>query len=101
MQHKIIMFFEQILLENSSVLNLISTVHDVYFDEEDGALIFGLEGLYQLINSHPDSSYADFIRIIYQSNINEELKKSGVKIVLYKSSGKVKTSLYKLVSLKK
>lgn len=101
MQHKIIIFFEQVLLKDFSVLSLISKAHDVYFDEEDGTLIFGLEGLYQLIGSHPGSSYAGFIREIYQGNINEVLKKSGAKIVLHKSSGKVKTSLYKLVSLKK
>ncbi len=103
MQQSIIHFFTQVLQNNKTTLNLISDFQgELYFDKKNSLLIFSLKGLHQLLTTQQTLStsllidYAEFRKLIYQGNINEQLLQLGGKLEIHKSSGKVEANLYKL-----
>ena len=70
---------------------------DVYIDQDD-TLVFTLPGLYQLLMSSQDIDYKAFRMAVYQSDLNQSLKVMGYQISIQRSSRKVDTSWYKLVT---
>lgn len=100
MQQILIEFFAGVLKQDEDVLQRLSEFEgDMRLEEEGSVLIFRLSDIHQFLNNEINLSYPEFQRMIYQSNINEELFSYGGKIEVHQSTGKVQDSLYRLISI--
>ncbi|WP_455223199.1 hypothetical protein [Kaarinaea lacus] len=98
MQQEIIRFFTQILQNDGKVLERISLFEgSMSFDRESGNLMFKLSDLHELLQENIKVDYPAFRKLIYQSNLNEELNKLGGRIEIHHSAGKVDDNIYRLV----
>jgi len=72
---------------------------DVFLEVKSAHLVFSLSGLHQFLFDQSVVSYREFQYSLYQGALNASLGDLGLKIDVYRASGKVVTSLYQLVSI--
>ena len=97
-QQTLIKFFTLILDQDENVLRRISKFEgDMYIDQESSMLVFKLSALHQFFRCEIKLDYAEFLKIIYQGSINEELLALGGRVEVHHSSGKIHDSYYRLV----
>lgn len=100
MQQTLVNFFARVLKLDDSLIKRISTFDgDVRFEHSNGVLLFTLSGLHQFLYDELDLDYPEFQKMIYQSNLNEELFTLGGGVKVHRSTGKVDSSWYKLVKI--
>ena len=93
-------FFEQVNHGELSVIDRVdSFAGDVFFELKSAHLVFSLSGLHQLLFDESIVSYSEFKRSLYQGQFNASLAGLGLRVDVYRASGKVATSLYQLVSI--
>ena len=86
-------FFGLVLAKNSAALDLINAA------EEDLQLlpqgfVFSLPALHALLDPGQKLVYHDFSKLLYDSSLNQELSAFDAEVTLFRSSGKIDTSLY-------
>jgi hypothetical protein len=86
-------FFSLVLAENAAALDLINAA------EEDLQLlpqgfVFSLPALHALLDPEQNLAYRSFSKLLYDSSLNQELSAFDAEVTLFRSSGKIDTSLY-------
>lgn len=98
MQQALLNFFALVLLHDEKVLKRLSVFEgDMRFDYDANILVFKLSGLHQFFHDEIELDYNEFQKMIYQSNLNEELRALGGRIEVHQSTGNIHDSLYRLV----
>ena len=90
-------FIRLIDLEPILLSRINNSKREIFY--ENGSLIFGLSGLYNIYDPNELTSFKSFKKKLYSSGLNERLAPLGYKISIYKSTGKIETSLYMLQPL--
>lgn len=86
-------FFLSVQAADRELLEKISeTSAEIYL--EDGQLIFSLHGLHRFLDQQPGLDFKGFKKLLYGSQLNQQLGESGACIELFRSAGKIRTSLY-------
>ena len=91
-------FFSLIILKDPQAISLASNDHGK-LKWSEGTLVFTIEGLYQLLIDEKEFTYSEFRSMLYASNLNLALQKSGFKLTMFDSTKKVDTSWYQLVKI--
>ena len=65
---------------------------DIFFDADQ--FVFSLEGLWRLCDPQETLSFNDFRRMLYASELNQQLRTRGLEVAIYRSTGKVSSNLY-------
>ncbi|MFT5220451.1 MAG: hypothetical protein ACI9LO_001777 [Planctomycetota bacterium] len=91
-------FFEQVAAQDADTLCRIdASKRDISMRE--GVLVFSLTGLHAFLYPGKGDEFAAFKTMLYASELNRQLRDKGNEIVLYRSSGKIRSSLYCLKPL--
>ena len=86
-------FFSLVLARNAAALDLIDVA------QEDAQLlpqgfVFSLPALHAMLDPEQNLPYRDFRSLLYDSTLNQELSAFDAEVTLFRSSGKIDTSLY-------
>lgn len=91
-------FFEQVVALDADTLRRIdASTRDISMQE--GVLVFSLTGLQAFLYPEKSEEFATFKKMLYASELNRQLREKGNEIVIYRSSGKIRSSLYCLKPL--
>ncbi len=100
LQQTVVSFFTNVLSQDLHTLEEINLFQSEQFSvDSSNALVFKLSALHQFLCDIDTVNYAEFKKLIYQSDINEQLSRLGGKIEVYKSTGKIDNNIYKLVKV--
>ena len=86
-------FFDQVLAKNAAALDLIAAA-EVDLQLLPQGFVFSLPALHALLDPEQCLPYRDFRSLLYDSTLNQELSAFDAEVTLFRSSGKVDTSLY-------
>jgi len=86
-------FFGLVLAENSAALDLINAAQEDLQLLPQG-FVFSLPALHALLDPEQNLVYRDFSKLLYDSSLNQELSAFDAEVTLFRSSGKIDTSLY-------
>jgi len=86
-------FFALVLAKNPAALDLINAAQEDLQLLPQG-FVFSLPALHALLDPEQDMLYCDFSKLLYDSSLNQELSAFDAEVTLFRSSGKVDTSLY-------
>lgn len=86
-------FFKLVLDRNAFALDLIvSAETDLQLLPQ--GFIFSLPALHSLLDPEHSLPYRDFRKLLYDSSLNQELSAFDAEVTLFRSSGKIDSSLY-------
>jgi hypothetical protein len=91
-------FFALVLAKNPAALDLIIAAEDDLQLLPQG-FVFSLPALHALLDPEQTLAYRDFSKLLYDSSLNQELSAYDAEVTLFRSSGKIDTSLYCLRQL--
>jgi hypothetical protein len=91
-------FFGLVLAKNPAALDLINAAQDGLQLLPQG-FVFSLPALHALLDPEQTLAYRDFSKLLYDSSLNQELSAYDAEVTLFRSSGKIDTSLYCLRQL--
>jgi hypothetical protein len=86
-------FFFLVLTQNPAALDLINTAEDDLQLLPQG-FVFSLPALHALLDPEQNLAYRSFSSLLYDSTLNQELSAFDAEVTLFRSSGKIDTSLY-------
>jgi hypothetical protein len=86
-------FFSLVLAKNAVALDLISQA-DSDLQLLPQGFAFSLPALHALLDPEQNLAYRSFSNLLYDSTLNQELSAFDAEVTLFRSSGKVDTSLY-------
>ena len=86
-------FFGLVLSKNPAALDLINDAEDDLQLLPQG-FVFSLPALHALLDPAQNLAYRDFSKLLYDSTLNQELSAFDAEVTLFRSSGKIDTSLY-------
>jgi hypothetical protein len=86
-------FFRLVLTQNPAALDLINVAEDDLQLLPQG-FVFSLPALHALLDPGQNLPYRDFSKLLYDSSLNQELSAFDAEVTLFRSSGKIDTSLY-------
>ncbi|MBT4836594.1 MAG: hypothetical protein HON94_04530 [Methylococcales bacterium] len=97
-------FFQLVLMQDSVLLAQVKDFgRGLKVDVGEALLVFGLEDLHALlVELHylGHEGYRVFKKQLYQSDLNESLKRLGGEVQVFRSTGKIEQNLYQLVRFK-
>ena len=86
-------FFSLVLAKNAAALDLINQADsDVQLLPQ--GFVFSLPALHAMLDPEQCLPYRDFRNLLYDSTLNQELSAFDAEVTLFRSSGKIDTSLY-------
>jgi hypothetical protein len=86
-------FFGLVLVKNAAALDLINAAEaDLQLLPQ--GFVFSLPALHALLDPGQNLAYRDFSKLLYDSTLNQELSAFDAEVTLFRSSGKIDTSLY-------
>jgi hypothetical protein len=86
-------FFSLVLAKNAAALDLINQADsDVQLLPQ--GFVFSLPALHALLDPEQNMAYRSFSKLLYDSTLNQELSAFDAEVTLFRSSGKIDTSLY-------
>jgi hypothetical protein len=86
-------FFCLVLTQNPVALDLINAAEDDLQLLPQG-FVFSLPALHALLDPEQNIAYRSFSKLLYDSTLNQELSAFDAEVTLFRSSGKIDTSLY-------
>jgi hypothetical protein len=86
-------FFGLVLAKDPVALDLINTAEDDLQLLPQG-FVFSLPALHALLDPEKNLAYRDFSKLLYDSSLNQELSAFDAEVTLFRSSGKIDSSLY-------
>ena len=86
-------FFGLVLSKNPAALDLINAAENDLQLLPQG-FVFSLPALHAMLDPEQCLPYRDFRNLLYDSTLNQELSAFDAEVTLFRSSGKVDTSLY-------
>ena len=86
-------FFARVLAEDAAVLALIDDGAENLQRLPQG-FVFSLPALHTILDPDKSLEYRYFRKLLYDSTLNQELSAFDAEVGLFKSTGKVDTSLY-------
>jgi hypothetical protein len=86
-------FFRLVLTQNPAALDLINATEDDLQLLPQG-FVFSLPALHGLLDPGQNLPFRDFSKLLYDSTLNQELSAFDAEVTLFRSSGKIDTSLY-------
>jgi hypothetical protein len=86
-------FFCLVLTQNPAALDLINAAEDDLQLLPQG-FVFSLPALHALLDPEQNMAYRSFSKLLYHSTLNQELSTFDAEVTLFRSSGKIDTSLY-------
>ncbi len=86
-------FFSLVLARNAAALDLINAAEaDLQLLPQ--GFVFSLPALHALLDPGQSLVYRDFRKLLYDSTLNQELSAFDAEVTLFRSSGKIDSSLY-------
>jgi hypothetical protein len=86
-------FFGLVLVKNAAALDLINAAEaDLQLLPQ--GFVFSLPALHALLDPGQNLAYRDFSKLLYDSSLNQELSAFDAEVTLFRSSGKIDSSLY-------
>jgi hypothetical protein len=86
-------FFSQVLAKNAAALELINQAEaDLQLLPQ--GFVFSLPALHAMLDPEQCLPYRDFRNLLYESTLNQELSAFDAEVTLFRSSGKIDSSLY-------
>ena len=86
-------FFCLVLTQEAAALDLINSAEaDLQLLPQ--GFVFSLPALHALLDPEQNLAYRDFSKLLYNSSLNQELSAFDAEVTLFRSSGKIDTSLY-------
>jgi hypothetical protein len=86
-------FFSLVLAKNAAALELINQA-DSDLQLLPQGFVFSLPALHVMLDPEHSLPYRDFRKLLYDSTLNQELSAFEAEVTLFRSSGKIDTSLY-------
>jgi hypothetical protein len=86
-------FFGLVLTKNPAALDLINDA-DADLQLLPQGFVFSLPALHALLDPEQNLAYRSFSKLLYDSTLNQELSAFDAEVTLFRSSGKIDTSLY-------
>jgi hypothetical protein len=86
-------FFCLVLTQNPAALDLINAAEDDLQLLPQG-FVFSLPALHALLDPEQNMAYRSFSNLLHDSTLNQELSAFDAEVTLFRSSGKIDTSLY-------
>jgi hypothetical protein len=92
-QDEIRNFFSLVLAKNAAALDLINQAESDLQLLPQG-FVFSLPALHAILDPEHSLPYRDFRKLLYDSTLNQELSAFDAEVTLFRSSGKIDSSLY-------
>ena len=86
-------FFGLVLSKNPAALDLINAAENELQLLPQG-FVFSLPALHSLLDPGQNLDYRSFSKLLYDSTLNQELSAFDAEVTLFRSSGKIDSSLY-------
>ena len=86
-------FFCLVLGRNAAALDMINAA-EADFQLLPQGFVFSLPALHAMLDPEQCLPYRDFRNLLYDSTLNQELSAFDAEVTLFRSSGKIDSSLY-------
>ncbi len=98
---KLVDLFCRVLLRNPSTIEMIEGYEGelCLLNDERKLCVFSLAGIYDFLNLSETMEFSEFRKCLYNSSVNQILAGYGGKVEIHKSTGKVESNLYALISV--
>jgi hypothetical protein len=87
-------FFAAVLARDAAALQRIEASDGGGLELRSEGLVFSLPALHAALDPGQSLAYRDFRKLLYASTLNQELSAFDAEVTLFRSSGKIDTSLY-------